>query len=98
MAQERLVYGPQASQFVVLDGPADGPLAVLLHGGWWRARHTLDLMMPLADDLVRRGWRTANVEFRRIDGDGGGWPATFDDVLAALEALAAESWQSSPSA
>ena len=89
-------YGEHPSRFVELAGPSGAPLVVLLHGGWWRARHGLGLMAPLADDLVARGRRVANVEFRRIDGDrdrvgdgdGGGWPTTFEDVLAALDLLA----------
>lgn len=85
---ERHPYGEHPSRFVELAGPVGAPLVVLLHGGWWRARHGLDLMAPLADDLAARGRRVANVEFRRIDGDGGGWPTTFEDVLAALDLLA----------
>lgn len=101
---ERHPYGEHPSCFVELAGPVGAPLVVLLHGGWWRARHGLDLMAPLADDLAARGRRVANVEFRRIDGDadggggrgavgagdddGGGWPTTFEDVLAALDLLA----------
>jgi len=37
----------------------------------------------------RRGWNTYNVSYRRLGrfGGGGGWPSTFDDVAAALDAL-----------
>ena len=84
---ERRAYGGSPSRFVDLTGRPGDPLVVLLHGGWWRARHDLSLMAPLAADLLARGWRVANVEFRRIDGDGGGWPTTLDDVLAALDLL-----------
>jgi acetyl esterase/lipase len=59
---------------------------VLVHGGFWRARYGLDLERALAADLVARGWTVWNVEYRRL-GDGGGWPATFDDVRAAIAAL-----------
>lgn len=86
---ERHAYGEHPSRFLELSGPVGAPLVVLLHGGWWRARHDLALMRPLADDLSTRGLRVANVEFRRIDGDGGGWPTTLDDVLAALDLLTA---------
>jgi pimeloyl-ACP methyl ester carboxylesterase len=43
-------------------------------------------MDALAADLEARGWRTANLEFRRL-GSGGGWPGTFDDVRASLAEL-----------
>jgi acetyl esterase/lipase len=66
----------------------DGPhrVAVLLHGGFWRARFTRSTMAALAVDLADRGWATWNVEFRRV-GTGGGVPETLDDVRAAIEAL-----------
>lgn len=70
--------------------PGDGPhpVAVVLHGGWWRAHWTRTLLStrPIARDLSRRGYATYNVEYRRL-GDGGGWPHTFDDVLAAIDAI-----------
>ena len=44
-------------------------------------------MRGLAADLVRRGWAVWNIEYRRLGGDGGGWPATFDDVAAAIDHL-----------
>ena len=61
-------------------------MAVLVHGGFWRARYGLDLERDLAEDLVARGWTVWNVEYRRL-GDGGGWPATGDDVRRALASL-----------
>src|SRR4051794_30420627 len=40
-------------------------------------------------DLARRGFAAWNVEYRRIGREqGGGWPATFDDVGAAIDHLA----------
>jgi len=78
-------YGPHPSQFCELF--AGGPsVAVLIHGGFWRARYGLDLEHSLAADLLARGWTVWNVEYRRI-GDGGGWPETYDDVRAAISAL-----------
>jgi acetyl esterase/lipase len=64
-------------------------VAVLVHGGFWRARHGLDLERPLAHDLVARGWTVWNIEYRRLS-DGGGWPATGDDVRRAIAALPLE--------
>jgi dipeptidyl aminopeptidase/acylaminoacyl peptidase len=67
-------------------GGGPHPVAVLIHGGFWRARYGRDLEHALARDLMARGWAAWNVEYRRL-GDGGGWPHTFDDVAAAIEAL-----------
>jgi acetyl esterase/lipase len=60
---------------------------VVIHGGFWKAAYDLSLGRPLAPSLLAQGWAVANVEYRRV-GDGGGWPATFDDVAAALDSLA----------
>jgi acetyl esterase/lipase len=46
-------------------------------------------MKALAADLTRRGRAAWNIEYRRLGRmQGGGWPATFDDVAAAIDHLA----------
>jgi acetyl esterase/lipase len=84
-------YGSHFHQFADLLHPSEGgpfPVAVVLHGGFWRERHTLDLTDDLARDLSRRGWAAWNVEFRRTgEVSGGGYPATLQDVAAAIDAL-----------
>ena len=82
-------YGPGPEHEADLLLPAgDGPhrVAVLLHGGFWRARFKRSLMHALAIDLAQRGWATWNVEYRR-GGSGGGAVETLDDVCAAIAAL-----------
>jgi len=81
-------YGEHASQFCELH-PGGEDVAVLVHGGFWRARYGLDLERELAADLVARGWTVWNIEYRRL-GDGGGWPQTGADVVAAIAALPVE--------
>jgi len=47
------------------------------------------VMCGVAGDLRRRGFAVWNIEYRRIGrGQGGGWPATFADVGAAIDRLA----------
>lgn len=90
--REHHPYGRARSQVGELylpqgDGPH--PVAVVLHGGFWRAQYGLHLTRPLCDDLASRGWAAWNVEFRRIGRlSGGGWPKTLDDVAAAVDHLA----------
>lgn len=69
-------------------GSGPFPVAAVVHGGSWRAGYGKVVMRPICRDLVRRGWAAWNVEYRRIGrGQGGGWPATFDDVAAAIDLL-----------
>jgi acetyl esterase/lipase len=70
-------------------GPGPHPVTVVIHGGFWRAKHGKRVNRATAADLARRGRAAWNIEYRRIGrGQGGGWPATFDDVAAAIDLLA----------
>ena len=80
-------YGAERSQRAELHmptGQGPHPVMVLIHGGSWQVRYGKIVMRGLAGDLMRRGWAVWNIEYRRV-GDGGGWPATFLDVAAALD-------------
>jgi acetyl esterase/lipase len=86
----RIPYGEHPSQFGELSLPTDAEprgVAVVVHGGFWRQPFGLELGRPLAADLAGAGYAAWNIEYRRVGGDGG-WPATFDDVSAALDLLA----------
>lgn len=86
----RLAYGSDSLQFgdlYVPDEPGPHPVAILIHGGYWRARYGLDLMNALAEDLAKRGYAAWNIEYRRIGNPGGGWPGTFVDVALATDYL-----------
>ena len=90
MAPKRYTYGTDASQFAELYLPAAQSRAgvvVIIHGGFWRSRYTLDLGAPLAEDLSARGFACWNLEYRRA-GNGGGWPQTFEDIAAGIDLLA----------
>ena len=62
------------------------PLVVFVHGGFWRQAYDRRHARPLADALALEGFVVAVPEYRRVGG-AGGWPATGDDVDAALGAL-----------
>ena len=67
-------YGPDPDQYAELRRPGGDPLgvAVVIHGGFWRAAYDASLGRELASDLTERGWTTYNVEYRRV---GGRWMA-----------------------
>lgn len=87
-------YGSAASQVADLhvpDGPGPFPVALVLHGGFWRTRYGKLIMRPLARDLARRGWAVWNLEYRRLGTGrhgGGGWPQTFEDVATGVDHIA----------
>lgn len=86
----RHAYGPAPAQFGDLRLPTGAgpfPVALLIHGGYWRARYGLDLMDGLGDDLAGRGVASWNIEYRRVGEAGGGWPGTFQDVARAADTL-----------
>jgi acetyl esterase/lipase len=83
-------YGDHPAQVAELFRPAGSPagLAVVIHGGFWRAAYDRQLMDDLCLDLAAAGWAAWNLEYRRTAGGGGGWPATFEDVAAGIDHLA----------
>ena len=85
-------YGSGSSQFGELylpEGDAAAPVAVVIHGGFWKATYGRKLMWPVCGDLARHGWAVWNLEYRRLGlRSGGGWPATFEDVSAGIDHLA----------
>lgn len=90
MFRARYDYGNDPSQHGELfrpDGDGPFPFVVVIHGGYWRARYDKSLMTGLCEDLARRGLAAWNLEYRRV-GNGGGWPETFLDVAAGIDALA----------
>ncbi len=86
---ETIEYGPDpdnVGDLRIPRGPGPHPVAVLLHGGFWRNTVARDLLDAAAVDLTERGWATWNVEFARVGG-GGGWRATTADVATAIGSL-----------
>ncbi len=82
-------YGDHPSQVAELFLPSGAEphlLVVVVHGGYWRQRYDRSLMTELCSDLAEHGWASWNLEYRRV-GAGGGWPATFADVAAGIDAL-----------
>jgi len=84
-------YGNHPSQFGELWMPDDlenCPVVVTIHGGFWQAKYDLYENNPICKDLMDRGFATWNIEYRRVGEKGGGWPGTFNDVVAAVNHLA----------
>jgi acetyl esterase/lipase len=82
---ERIAYGPGEFQFGELRVPSGAgphPVAIVIHGGYWRAAYDLKHIGHLCQALTQAGMATWSLEYRRLGNPGGGWPGTFDDVKA----------------
>ena len=90
-ADARIAYGTDSLQFGDLRVPAGRgpfPVAVVIHGGCWQHNFaSLQNTAALSDALRDAGVATWNVEYRRYDNPGGGWPGTFLDVAVATDSL-----------
>jgi len=89
-ADLRVAYGSEGNQFIDLRMPRGSgphPLAICMHGGFWRAKYDLEYLGHLCAALTQRGVATANLEYRRVGNAGGGWPGTFEDIRAAYQLL-----------
>ncbi len=84
-----LRYGPLVDQKADLHLPKTPrpPVVCLLHGGFWRMPYARDQMTAIAVDLVRSGLAVWNLEYRRLGSAQAAWPATLDDVAAAVDHL-----------
>jgi len=79
----RLKYGSDENQFGDLRMPSTKPprgLAVMVHGGFWRAKYDLNHASHFCAAIARAGMASFNLEYRRVGNPGGGWPGTFEDL------------------
>jgi len=86
----RLTYGTGPFQFGDLrlpEGAGPNPVAIVVHGGFWRSTYGLDYITPFCEALTASGIATWNLEYRRIGNAGGGWPGTLDDIAAGADYL-----------
>jgi acetyl esterase/lipase len=69
-------------------GRGPHPVAVLVHGGCWKAEYaTLRDLAPMGDALKTEGIASWNIEYRRPRQPGSGWPGTYLDVGHAIDHL-----------
>ncbi|MFC5511242.1 alpha/beta hydrolase [Massilia jejuensis] len=90
----RVAYGSAPSQYAELFVPGGAgpfPVAVLVHGGCWTEKFGgIVQLRNMAGALAARGIAVWNVEYRRVDEPGGGYPGMYQDMHAALAALEAQ--------
>lgn len=90
----RYAYGAAPSQYAELflpQGSGPFPVAVLVHGGCWTSKFGgIGQLRNMAGALASHGIAVWNVEYRRVDEPGGGYPGMYQDMNAALDLLAAQ--------
>jgi acetyl esterase/lipase len=89
-ADARLAYGAEPKQFADMRLPAGNgpwPLAVVIHGGYWKATYNLSHTGHMCVAFAEAGIATWNLEYRCVGDPGGGWPATGEDIALALRFL-----------
>jgi Dipeptidyl aminopeptidases/acylaminoacyl-peptidases len=87
----RMAYGSDPNQFgeLHLPGqPGPHPVVIFVHGGFWRAKYDLTHARYFCNAIAEAGCAVWSVEYRRVGQTGGGYPGTFDDVLAGAKHLA----------
>jgi predicted esterase len=81
----RIHYGADALQFGELrlpQGTGPHPVAIVLHGGCWRARYDIGHTEPSARPFAAKV-RGLEPRVPSRGNPGGGWPGTFLDVASA---------------
>jgi len=81
-------YGALPDQVADAWLPREQPnrtLLIFLHGGFWRDEYDRAHVAPLAEAFADLGYTVVTPEYRRTGG-AGGYPATLDDVRAAVSA------------
>lgn len=91
-ADARIKYGPEELQYGELWLPEQSaedpaPLLILIHGGCWLNSFDVSHTYGFNTALAQQGFAVWALEYRRTGDTGGGWPGTYQDVKAAIQAL-----------
>jgi acetyl esterase/lipase len=84
----RIRYGEDPLQIGDLrlpEGEPPYPVAIVIHGGCWRARYDVSHIGSFSAALTGAGIATWTLEYRRVGNAGGGWPGTFLDVARGAD-------------
>lgn len=60
---------------------------VFVHGGCWLNAYDIEHSKGWMSELSARGLTVFGIEYRRTGDNGGGWPGSRDDIVAAMDTL-----------
>jgi len=63
--------------------PSD--VLVIIHCGCWSNAYDWNHTVPMAKALSTMGYDVWVPEYRRVGDEGGGWPGSLEDIIAAVE-------------
>ncbi|WP_278356729.1 MULTISPECIES: alpha/beta hydrolase [Idiomarina] len=82
-------YGAHPSQFIQYwnthertDSAAN---VIFIHGGCWLKDYDITHTNPASNALRNAGFNVWSIEYRRLGEEGGDWPASLNDVEAAID-------------
>ena len=98
---KKFSYGSHAEQFIRLTYPEQEkhgneggavdkcPVIAIIHGGFWKEKYGVDnsAIDSLCPFFAARGFAVCEVEYRRREHEGGGFPGTNLDCVSALRHL-----------
>lgn len=89
-ADSSISYGSDQFQFGQLwlpSGQAARATLVFIHGGCWLNQFDIGYSRALNSALADAGFAVWSLEYRRTGDAGGGWPGTFEDIIAGINHL-----------
>lgn len=80
---ERVFYGNEEEQFfeVSVNDETSNKWIILIHGGYWRQKHSKENIGELFEKLGTEGFNVLTIEYRRGEHE---WPIPNEDVSAAI--------------
>lgn len=84
---QTLAYGSSPQNTIINIRGSDSSLGTvtLIHGGCWSNAYDRDHTLPMAEALSTMGYDVWVPEYRRVGDEGGGWPGSLEDIVAAVE-------------
>ena len=84
-------YGEDPNQYGLLwtsdKTKHNDTLVVLIHGGCWLTAFDIQHTLPMATAVHQAGFNVWSLEYRRTGESGGGWPTTYQDIMAGIKAI-----------
>ncbi len=85
---KQIFYGTDSLQYGHLwkaTPTGNRPLVVFIHGGCWLNAFDMGHTYAFSTALSQQGYDVWSLEYRRSGDVGGGWPGTFNDIMAGIQ-------------